>query len=75
MPNLGIIQALLQTLNEIFQNKKVPYFKVIKILCFSIISIGSIIGRSQLLDCFFFKYKHLKIPDAAGFIYVDVVLS
>ena len=74
-PNLGIIQVLLQTLNEIFQNtKKLTKFMVIKVLYFSTISMSSIIGISQVSK-FFFKYNHLQPPDAAGFRRVDVILS
>ena len=52
-PQLSIIQALLQPLNELFQNtKKVTKCIVIKLLCFYTISMSSNIGRSQVLERF-----------------------
>ena len=45
---LGIIQALLQTLNENSQDKKqAPQFMVIKVFCFSNMYISSINGGAH----------------------------
>ena len=53
-PKLGIIQALLQTLNEIFQNTtKITIMYSNKMLCFSTMSMSSIIGSSQVSERIF----------------------
>ena len=67
-PNLGIIQALLQTLDEIFQNtKESTIIYCNKSVFFSTIYMSSIIGRSQISECFVFKFNHLQPPDATDF--------
>ena len=52
--NLGINQALLHT-SIIYPKiqKLVPQFIVIKVLCFSTIYMYSIIGISQVSECYF----------------------
>ena len=72
-PNLGIIQALLQTLNEIFQNAKISTIFLIRVLCFFNIYMISIIGRSQVSECFFNNY--LQPPDADAFRHVGIILN
>ena len=56
--------------------KQVPLFIIIKVLCFSTSYMSSIIGSSQVSECFYhYKYNHIQPPDAAAFRHVDLIIS
>ena len=55
LKKLGIIQGLLQTLNENFQNRKISTIIHINYsVVSSKISMSSIIGSSQVLECYIY---------------------
>ena len=47
---------------------------VIKVLCFSTISMSSIVVNPQESECFLI-YNHLQPPDVAAFWRVEVIIS
>ena len=69
-PKLVIIQAVLQTLNANFRiHKQVTQFIVIKVLCFSTMSMISVASYMQAFGVILQKYNHPKPPDTDDFLH------